>query len=458
MEKIIIIQQLQNLYCFDMTRYRYMSPDGQYHTLKATYDETELFEHLEGKKTICVYARERNTIFQCFDVDESDPESIHKLIAKLVESGIPEDFIYISTSGNKGYHVEIFFDEPVWKSDVENFYNCLCRDPEIAKIKMECKPGRNGAIKLPLGINFKTGRRCWYVDRNTLEPIESLDYVFCIQKMSAVEFCKVVYECNKKRKVADIQQAKKNAGTRKASPKKYGIRNEPRITSPGQRHDKMLQRAVWLRTIGGEADDIYEELMNWISRQDPALINSTWKEIEDDAERIARDVVRKYEVKAVQRKKFGGGQQKLDQRDIAIILNAPTKTARKAAFLVCASCKVYGSCSLGYERISQILGVTYQTAFNAIKALISSGVIEKKKVGGIVYSDGEPRLLPNEYVLGSSIPSYEPIEVSDGFQLSLQEMCASFNEYYYGMLGKMCKKEDLVKHFTKSELEECMKC
>jgi len=456
-DEIIVIQQLQNLYCFDMTRYRYMTSDGQYHSVKIPFDETELFEHLDGKKTLCVYARQRNTIFQCFDVDESNPEHIHVLVRKLVESGIPEEYIYISISGNKGYHVEIFFDGPVWKSDVENFYNCLRRDPEIAKIKMECKPGRNGAIKLPLGINFRTGRRCWYVDRDTLEPIESMDYVFSIQKMSAAEFCKVVHECNKQRKVADIMLAKKNAGKQKNKQKKYSVRNEPVITAPGQRHDKMLQRAVWLRTMGGEADDIYEELMNWIERQDPSLITSSWKEIEDDAERIAHDVVCKYEVKAVQRRKFSCGQQKLDKRDIEIILNEPTKTARKAAFLVCASCKVYGSCGLGYEKISQILGVTYQTAFNAIKALIKNGIIEKKKVGGIVYTDGEPRLLANEYVLCDNIPIYDPIEITSDFQVSLREMCTSFNEYYYKTLAKMCHEKDLAKYLTRSELEECRK-
>lgn len=446
MDEYVVIQQLMNLYCFDMTRYRYMTPNGEYHTVKLPYDETLIYEHLEGKKTVCVYARERNTIFHTFDVDESDPVKVHLVIDKLVGIGIPRDKIYVSTSGNKGYHIDLFFDAPVWKSDVEGVFNYVVRDPVIAAIRMECKPGRKGAIKIPLGINFKTGRRCWYVDRDTLEPIERNDYVFEIQKMSAADFAQIAYICNKEKKKEDILLAKANP-RKPQKPRKFVARNEPTITAPGQRHDKMLQKAVWLRAVGGEADDIYEELIRWVKRQDPSMIGSSWKEIDDDASRIAIDVAKQYEVKTKQKKNMVHRTDEISRSDMETVISAPTKTARKAAFLICAYCRAFGVCSMGYDRMAQILGVTYQTAFNAVKALIECGVIEKKKVGGVTYSDGKPVLVANEY-------AWSIKQIDGGIKFAVSEVSSDFLRVYYRALCDVFERQILEKRLTRSELEE----
>lgn len=446
MEEYVVVQQLMNLYCFDMTRYRYMTPDGKYHTVKEAYGETEIFEHLDGKKTMCVYARERNTIFHTFDIDEADPGKVHLVIEKLKKLGIPSDMIYVSISGNKGYHIDLFFDAPVWKSDAEGIFNYIMRDPEIVKIKMECKPGRNGAIKIPLGINFKTGRRCWYVNQETLEPIERYDYVFEIQKMSAADFAQIAYICNKEKKKDDILLAKASP-RRPQKQRKFEARNEPTITALGQRHDKMLQKAVWLRAVGGDADDIYEELIKWINRQDPSLIGSSWKEIDDDASRIARDVARRYEVKAKQKNNIVRRTDEINRNDMEVILAAPTKTARKAAFLICAYCRAFGVCSMGYDRMAQILGVTYQTAFNAVKALIECGAIEKKKVGGVAYSDGKPVLIANEYI-------WKEKQIDGGIKFTISDVSSDFLRVYYSALCDTFEQDILEKRLTRSELEE----
>lgn len=449
MDEYMVVQQLMNLYCFDMMRYRYMTKDGKYHTVKAPYDERLVFEHLAGEKTMCVYARERNTVFETFDIDESDQENVRLLIEKLESCGISRDKVYVSTSGNKGYHVDIFFDAPVWKSDVENFYNYLISDPEIAKIRMESKPGRNGAIKVPLGINFRTGRRCWYLDRETLEPIERTDYVFEIEKICAEDFAQIVYICNKEKKKADIMRAKASP-CKVHRPKKFVARNEPTVMAPGQRHDKMLKKAVWLRAVGGDADEIYDELIKWVNRQDPSLIGSSWKEIEDDACRIANDVAKHYEVKAKQKREFSHAAQAISREDMEIILGAPTKTARKAAFLICAYCRAFGMCSMGYDRMAQVLGVTYQTAFNAVKVLIECGVIEKKKVGGVAYSDGKPVLVANEY-------AWITKQSDGGIRFTISEVSSDFMRVYYRALCDIFDQDILEKRLTRSELEELKK-
>lgn len=460
MEQFLIVKQLMSLYCFNTYKYSYMYPTesgGSYATTSTPLDESVMFEHLNGVRTVAVYARDRNTIFHCYDVDEANPEHVHLLIDKLVSEGIPREKIYVSTSGNKGYHVEYFFDQPVWKSLIENFYNYIRRDPEIAEIKMECRPIRNTTIKIPLGINFKTGRRCWYVDPDTLEPIEDMDYVFQIQRISAEDFGAIVLRCNKQAKVEDIAKAKvtaASASSRRRKPRRKVFKSEtaPVMTESGQRHELMRKRAVWLRVVGGDEDEIYDDLIRWVERQDPELIGSSMDEIERDARELAASAVRKYDV-VVPEKQIMTVRRKpeITARDMRVILAAPTKNARRVAMLICAFCKVYGKCCLGFERIAQIVGVTYKTAYNAVNTLIEYGIVEKKKTGGVVYVHGNPVLQPNEYAMVTDIGIMGEYDVFGSMPVQIDRVRDDFDHFYYGAIAKMCSDDTIRKCLVRSE-------
>ena len=121
-------------------------------------------------------------------------------------------------------------------------------------------------MKIPLGVNLKTGNRCWYVDRETLEPIENFDYISEITPMSAKEFEQIVYTMNKRSRTEDILIAKENAKSgyaRKNIPNKNG----PVLTAVGQRHNLMCKLSVYLRKSGADEETIRDELMVWVSRQ-----------------------------------------------------------------------------------------------------------------------------------------------------------------------------------------------
>ena len=455
MDEYLIVKRLMDLYCFNTYRYGYMYPGG-YRSNVQNLDETVLYAHLSGEKTVCVYARERNTMFQCYDVDESDPEHVRALIDKLAAEGIPRERIYVSMSGNKGYHVEYFFDEPVWKSRIENFFDYIRRDPVIGGIKMECRPIRKLTIKIPLGVNFKTGRRCWYVDRETLEPIEDPGYVFKIERIEARKFAEIVKRCNTAAKIEDIALAKaamaKGSGHSKRVAKKYGRGTEPTITGSGQRHEMMLKKAVWLRSIGGDEEDIYCELMNWVRRQDMTLIRSGMSEIENDARRIAVDVVRKYEVRTPTKQLVvKRGPAAIEATDMRVILAGKNRNERKVAMLVCAFCKAYGKCSLGYERIAKIIGVTYKTAYNAVQGLMEAGIIEKKKTGGIAYNHGSPVLQANEYVMATGMPVGVSCEVFGRVPIDMERVTDGFDRFYYGAIARMCGEDAIENCLTKNE-------
>ena len=463
MDQFQVVTKLKYLYVFYNYDYQYMYPTkggGSYTTPHSILTDADMYDHLDGKKTVCVRGGDRETIFHCYDIDEGNKECVRILIDRLVELGIPGDRIYVSMSGNKGYHVEYFFDRPVYKSLCENFFSYVRRDPKVDAINMECRPVRELTIKIPLGINFKTGRRCWYVDQETLEPIRDYEYVLNIQKISADAFCKIVYECNKRRKVEDISIALQNKTNDKPQSsvvtqrKSYVCKTEPVITGPGQRHECMKKKATWLRAMGADEEEIYKELIAWVERQDSSYISSSWREIEKDAFYLARDAVKNVAVKTKPRKINKAMQKKrFCENDIRTILPVRRKTARKVAMLIYAYCKVFGTCSMSFERMAGIIDCSAQTVQDSVNELISAGII-KKKPGGIYYENSVPKLRPNTYMIAENPPADNTINTLCEAEYRLSDVGENFSQFYYGVLKQMCDQKTLTKYLSRMEAKE----
>ena len=82
--------------------------------------------HLNSYQTIGIFSGSVFSKFICFDVDVKDKQlakqTVYILVNSLQELGIDDEYIYISDSGNKGYHVEIFFNQPVRNTLLRQFY------------------------------------------------------------------------------------------------------------------------------------------------------------------------------------------------------------------------------------------------------------------------------------------------------------------------------------------------
>ena len=421
-----VVEKLMFLYCYNEyeQRYMFLSPDGKviYTDPHRGITHADLFDHLDGKRTLSVYGRKHHTSFMTIDVDEDSPESVKLLINKMEETGIPRDRIYVSTSGNKGYHLDVFFDSGVFKTLLKNYFDGICREPALQKIDFECFPIRHTAVKIPLGVNLRTGRRCWYLDRETLEPIESYEYVFGILPMSGKAFEEIVYAMNKKNKTEDIAAAKSKLMVKHAR-KSFPIRNEPVLTAAGQRHNLMCKLSVYLRKAGADEETICDGLMAWVNRQNPELIRSSMAEIEKDAASIARSAVRKYEPDVVDLPQIpNDGEIFLTPEDIGMIMKATTKNNRKVAFLICVYCRMYGSCSLSYKQIEQIIGASDMAAYRATSQLIKLGVITKQSCGGLTRVGGKPALKKNVYYFNFA-------EGSRKFKYKFSEV-KNFDQFY----------------------------
>ncbi len=83
--------------------------DGQYGLVRSPLTDGAIVGHLKGKHTIGLYpAQDGTTKWACIDIDVREPAAVLTVREKLGEFEIP----YLTEfSGNKGFHLWVFFDK-----------------------------------------------------------------------------------------------------------------------------------------------------------------------------------------------------------------------------------------------------------------------------------------------------------------------------------------------------------
>lgn len=164
MNSAVIAERLLELYFVNRSSYieQYRNKRGEvkytHHKRKITVDD--LIDHVERRRTLGAITDPTTglTNFISFDVDTKDKayDDTLELVELLVTYyGIDQQFIYVSNSGHKGYHVELFFDEAIQWQALEPFYLEVINKLGKTKKEVELRPTANG-LKLPLSINRKT--------------------------------------------------------------------------------------------------------------------------------------------------------------------------------------------------------------------------------------------------------------------------------------------------------------
>ncbi|MHA6252765.1 hypothetical protein [Oceanobacillus sp. CAU 1775] len=112
--------------------------------------------------------------------------------------GVLNYYIFIATSisGNKGYHIDIYFTKELEYRFIRKIYNATIIELEnltgskigIDNNNVELRPSYNKELKLPLGINFINKNTdtnvCWYADiYNNFKPYKSFDFVLSINQI-----------------------------------------------------------------------------------------------------------------------------------------------------------------------------------------------------------------------------------------------------------------------------------
>jgi hypothetical protein len=174
------IEKLNDLYVLNRWRYLILKQNGIYQTVIYYKDDKKvkknnkhktsplvdwnIIQHLQGQNTLGVFAGKINGIesskFMTFDIDVKDKIIakwyVYKLGDTLQNNGI-YDF-YISFSGNKGYHVDLFFDAPVPVTTLKRFFDYILIQSECDNIdcgEVEFRPTLQQGVKIPLGYNYR---------------------------------------------------------------------------------------------------------------------------------------------------------------------------------------------------------------------------------------------------------------------------------------------------------------
>ena len=148
--------------------------------------EKDIEHHLSGNKTIGVRAK-NYTKFMCLDIDtkgeqaKRDAKSIINLLQE--EFNISIEHIHVVNSGNKGYHIYLFFDEIVSISNMKKFYLDILNKGQYSSNEVELRP-TNMAVKLPLGVNPTTKRVSYFCNVKTLKVIRSFEPLLNIKQMN----------------------------------------------------------------------------------------------------------------------------------------------------------------------------------------------------------------------------------------------------------------------------------
>ena len=209
MNSAIIAGRLLELYFVNRSSYieQYKNKKGEvnytHHKRKITVDD--LVDHVEQRRTLGVVTDPTTglTNFMAFDVDTKDKayDDTLELLELLVNFyGIDKEYVTVSFSGSKGYHVELFFDEAIQWQALEPFYEEVLLKLDKTKKEIELRPTANG-LKLPLGTHRKTDNLSLisrfndnFTALKLLNQVQSVNYLMNIKRIDLNDFKEFVLD------------------------------------------------------------------------------------------------------------------------------------------------------------------------------------------------------------------------------------------------------------------------
>ena len=209
MNSAVVAERLLSLYFVNKSSYieQYKNKKGEVkytqHKRKITIDD--LIDHVEHRRTLGVITDPTTglTNFMAFDVDTKDNayDDTLALLELLVNFyGINKEYVTASFSGNKGYHVELFFDEAIQWRALEPFYEEVLLKLDKTKKEVELRPTANG-LKLPLSTHRKTDNLSLisrfnnnFTGLEQLNQEESVKYLLNVKRINLDEFKELVLD------------------------------------------------------------------------------------------------------------------------------------------------------------------------------------------------------------------------------------------------------------------------
>lgn len=386
-----------------------MSDKGNYVTFdKSKYENAKYLtdftvkRHLEGKSTLGVFATRRASKFICFDVDIKDLQKAkwvtYKVYHSLMEFGVPKNDIHISFSGNKGYHVEVFFTEPIENYILKELYVMVMKDADLEDIDygdVEFRPTAYQGVKLPLGKHFNTknNNRCWFVDYDKgLEPVRSNNYILNIEPVDSTIIYNILerekdslfendvievdqtddYIEQKYEPLPSYQQNVDEGETVEAMNKLL----RDGLTMQGTRHNSLFKLAKYFKYLGLDEGQTRQQLVNWMSWQDKSKYSKTKEYWTKDIKEIGEYIFKNDIQLTIKHKEINVFYEEMLQ----VVKLCKSKNEKLLAYCLIIHSKRYSNASgvfyMSYNQMADASGLVEKSARNIIKKLEELNVIE----------------------------------------------------------------------------------
>lgn len=320
---IKLVQAFEKLFISSKQKRIEQQSDGSYYVKHNGLARSHLVEHLEGTKTIGIFSGEVYSKYLCFDVDTGKHNQakarndVRVLVWSLIsEFGIPNEYITVADSGNKGYHVYLFFDDVIQVDYLKAFYCEVLERTGYSSTEIEFRPTATQGVKLPLGVHKVTGRRCNFVNHLTPRFSKcSADYIHDIKQLDTAWFkaknnLKDLYEIQVEEiyhqlcKFLHEDEARAFMGvlhtldfTEKqiehAETDIIKMLQDKVLIYPDTRNKYTLLIAVYLKGQGNEphyVEQIINEIMLNSKRNYNGLVSSSERHIERETKKIVRYV------------------------------------------------------------------------------------------------------------------------------------------------------------------------
>jgi len=417
-----IVRKINDLYIQTRRKYlvqftdNYVTMDKKENDNVWVLNDGMIRRHLQGTITYGIFSGGFFNKFMTFDVDYNDNEPMArwvtlKIVDTLVrEFNINRNDIHVNLSGNKGYHIDLFFDKPLQVADTEAFYYKVMS--EVGELptngEVEFRPTWRQGVKLPLGIHQRTGNRCWFVDNETLEPIESFDYILDIEPMSAdaimeidfgitveqaEEFERVVQETDITANVLDKSEALQNA--RK-------IIEKGRLVASGTRHKTTYSIACFGNMQGWEREETVEVIMDILLNTPREYFSKGSK-----PDYWHKEAIRLVDYVFDNNKTLGNADKPVTiyKSEIIEVLKVGTFRQKQLAYAMLVTSKRYGRVFyLTRSSAKKMLKIkSNETIQSGINKLVKIGFLEYVRRNEIdrarTFETGQVRHKPNKYRL-----------------------------------------------------------
>lgn len=409
-----------------------------------------LIAHMRRRVAVGVYAGTRSSKFVTFDVDLPDPEVVRKVVRGLEDVGFRHEDIHISSSGGKGYHVEIFFDGLMFTDDLRALYNHVVAAEHLDTRKVEFRPTHAQAIKLPLSRHHKTGNMCWFLDRDTLEPIESADYLLGIVPVSRDHAAALIHaRC----RPADLRVVDAASAAAKPKPEIAQLVGDgcPQMAGPGTRHNMMVAIAIRSRYAGKTEEEIRHELADWVAQQNPDFITDSARVVGDDIDGLA------HWVWSPSFRMAGAKEVRLTADEFRAILSCGRGMRRRILFLFTLFCKRFGSVRMAAERVAAYVGGAPVSVWRNVRDLQAAGFVTAHQ-GARYRANGHMASEPNSYEVHLATPpagggeSFAPSPSCEPFTASWDWTPETFNDVWASAIAALTTEAQRAQLFTQHEL------